>query len=272
MRAISSKGKCAMYQTILYEVKNAVATITLNRPEVGNAFAKESYVEVRQALEAASEDSDVRVVVITGNGKHFSAGGDIRRFKNLITSGAFLQTENVMAAGQMAAKIKTCNKPVIAMVNGAAAGAGCSLALACDFRVVTPKSKLVMSFVKMGLSGDTGGMYYLEKLVGVGRATELIMTGTPVNGTRAYELGLANRLADEERLKEETYAFAQELAKAPTFALARQKQLLMETFYAELAEYTEREAAYMVECSHTHDFAEAVDAFLEKRQPNFLGK
>lgn len=261
-----------MYTTILYEIKDQIATLTLNRPEVGNAFSKESYTEVRQALEDASENPDVRVVVITGKGKHFSAGGDILRFQKLISSGVYLERENILAAGRMAARIKTCNKPVIAMVNGAAAGAGCSLALACDFRVLTPKSKLIMSFIKMGLSGDTGAMYYLERLVGVARATELMMTGAPVDGVRALELGLATRVAEEGALVTETYALAKELAAAPTFALARQKQLLMETFYHELAEYAEREAAYMADCSRTYDFAEAVNAFLEKRPPQFTGK
>ena len=261
----------AVYTTIMYEVKDSIATLTLNRPEVGNAFAQESYIEVRNALDAASEDPQVRVVVITGAGKHFSAGGDIRRFQRLIASGVFLQRENIMAAGRMAARIKTCNKPVIAMVNGAAAGAGCSLALACDFRVVTPKSKLVMSFIKMGLSGDTGGMYYLERLVGVARATELMMTGTAVDGTRAVELGLATRLAQEGCLAKETNRLARELAAAPTFALARQKQLIMETFYQDLAKYADREATYMADCSRTQDFAEAVTAFLEKRPPKFTG-
>ena len=261
----------AVYTTIMYEVKDSIATLTLNRPEVGNAFAQESYIEVRNALDAASEDPQVRVVVITGAGKHFSAGGDIRRFQRLIASGVFLQRENIMAAGRMAARIKTCNKPVIAMVNGAAAGAGCSLALACDFRVVTPKSKLVMSFIKLGLSGDTGGMYYLERLVGVARATELMMTGTAVDGTRAVELGLATRLAQEGCLAKETNRLARELAAAPTFALARQKQLIMETFYQDLAKYADREATYMADCSRTQDFAEAVTAFLEKRPPKFTG-
>lgn len=260
-----------MYKTILYEIENGIATLTLNRPEVGNAFVRESYLEIREVLTEASDDKNVRVVVLTGAGKHFSAGGDINRFKKLITSGEYLQKDNVMAAGMMAAGVKACNKPVIAMINNAAAGAGCSLALACDFRIVTPKSKLVMAFIKMGLSGDTCGLYYLERLVGVARATELMMTGAPVSGEQAVQLGLATRLVAEDRLREETYAFAKELAALPTFAIARQKQLAIETFYSDLREYAEREADYMVECSHTHDFAEAVDAFLEKRPPKFKG-
>ncbi|GHU79424.1 enoyl-CoA hydratase [Clostridia bacterium] len=261
-----------MYELILYEVKDSIATITLNRPEAGNAFAKDSYREVREAFAAASEDENARAVVITGAGKHFSAGGDINRFKGLITSGEFLQAENVRAAGQMAAAAKACGKPIIAMVNGAAAGAGCSLALACDFRVVAPKSKLVMSFIKMGLSGDTGGLYYLQRLVGVAKATELMMTGAPVAGEEALKLGMATLLAGEDDLREKTYAFAKQLAELPTFALARQKKLILETFYSDLEDYTAREAAYMVECSHTGDFAGAVDAFLEKRSPGFTGK
>ncbi|MDL2302305.1 enoyl-CoA hydratase/isomerase family protein [Lachnospiraceae bacterium OttesenSCG-928-D06] len=261
-----------VYETILYEVKDKIATITLNRPETGNAFAKESYVEVRAALEKASKDEGVQVVVLTGAGKHFSAGGDIKRFKRLIESGEFLQKENVAAAGRMARAVKECDKPVIAMINGAAAGAGCALALACDFRVLEAKSKMVMSFIKMGLSGDTGGLYYLERLVGVAKATELMMLGDVLNGEQALKLSLATMVAEEGTLAETTYDLAKRLAKAPTFAIARQKRLLYETFYADIETYAEKEAEFMVECSHSADFAEAVDAFLEKRAPAFTGK
>jgi len=261
-----------MYINISYENSGGVATITLNRPQAGNAFAKEMYGEVADAFEAASADPEVRVVVVTGAGRHFSAGGDINRFKMLIETGEYLQAENVAAAGKMAATAKLCKKPVIAMVNGAAAGAGCSLALACDFRIVTPKSKLVMSFVKMGLSGDTGGLYYLQKLVGTGKACELMMTGKQVSGEEAVQTGLATKLVEDGCLHEETYRFAKELAEMPTFAIGMQKQLLVETFYSDIAPYTERESNYMVACSHTDDFAEAVDAFLEKRPPAFTGK
>ena len=261
-----------MFECLLCDLRDGIATITLNRPETGNAFAKEAYGEVRAAFETLSGDSSVRAVVLTGAGKHFSTGGDIKRFKNLIASGEFIQAENVIAAGRMSAAVKKCSKPVVAMINGVAAGAGCALALACDFRIVTPKSKLVMAFVKMGLSGDTGGLYYLQRLAGAAVAAEMMMTGMPVSGERAVVLGLATRLVPEEdRLAEETYAFARELAELPSFAIARQKQLTYETFFRDLEEYTRREAAYMAECSRTSDFAEAVDAFLEKRPPHFKG-
>lgn len=261
-----------MYGTIEYQVDKHIATITLNRPEVGNAFSIDSYREVRAAVTAASRNDEVRCVVITGAGKHFSAGGDINRFKRLIESGEYLRPENVLAAGEMAMAVKTCKKPVIAMINGAAAGAGCSLALACDFRVVTAKSKLVMAFVKMGLSGDTGGLYYLQRLVGVAKATEMMMLGEPVGGEDALRLGLATVLAEEGALEAQTYALAGKLAKSAGIALACQKKLMVETFYADLAEYLKQEATYMVECSHTSDFAEAVNAFLEKRPPEFTGE
>ena len=261
-----------MYNTITFETGRNIATITLNRPEAGNAFILESYGEVRDAFNAAGADDEVRAVVLTGAGKHFSAGGDIGRFKRLIEAGEYLQKENIAAAGRMAASVRECPKPVVAMVNGAAAGAGCSLALACDFRVMTPKSKLVMSFIKMGLSGDTGGMYYLQKLVGVAKTTELMMTGDAVPGEEALRLGLATVLAGEDGLKEETYALAERLAASPTYAIACQKQLIHEAFYADLAAYSEKESALMAQCSRTGDFAEAVDAFLGKRPPRFCGK
>lgn len=260
------------FQYILLELDGAVATVKLNRPEVGNAFAPESYVEVRQALEDCGEDPDVRVIVLTGCGKHFSAGGDIRNFKKYIEAGTYIQRKNVLRAGQMTQAVRLCPKPVIAMVNGAAAGAGCALALACDFRVMTPKSKLGISFSNVGLSGDTGCMYFLERMLGAARAAEAMMLGEMIGGEQAFRLGLASRLAAEDALPEETYGLAHHLAGRPTQAIARQKQLNYEFFYRDLEQFNRREADFMYETSRTEDFKEAVYAFLEKRSPQFYGK
>ena len=261
-----------MYQYIIVEKKDNVATITLNRPESGNAFALESYLEVKQAFEEVGRDEEVRAVVLTGAGKHFSAGGDIHRFKMLIETKAYLNPENVVHAGAMSNAIMRCPKPVVAMINGAAMGAGCSLALACDFRVVTPKSKMGMAFINMGFSGDTGAIYLMTRLVGTAKSRELMMLGRPVSGEEAVNLGLASRLAEEGALKETTDALVQELLSKPTGAIARQKRLYYEFFYRDFLQFNLREADYMEECSRTADHAEAVNAFLEKRKPEFKGK
>jgi 2-(1,2-epoxy-1,2-dihydrophenyl)acetyl-CoA isomerase len=269
------KGESVMYNTyqeIIVNVEDKVATITFNRPQFGNAFAAGSYSEIPDALEKLGADGAVGAIVMTGAGKNFSAGGDINRFKELIESKVYLQTENVAKAGKMAIAVHKCPKPVIAMINGAAAGAGCSLALACDFRTVTPKSKLVMAFVNMGLSGDTNGMYNLAKLMGTGKAVEMLMTGAPVGGEEAVRTGLATKLFSDEELAAETYKFAKTLANKPLLAIKRQKELINEYFYGDIEAYTEKEAEYMVACSHSADFAEAVYAFLEKRAPVFTGK
>ena len=261
-----------MYTTILYEVKDNIAVITLNRPDVGNAMIPDSYREIRQAFETAGNDAEVRAILITGAGRFFSAGGDINRFKNLIESKEYLREENIMAAGQMALAAKLCPKPIVAMINGAAAGAGCCLALACDFRVMTAKSKLSMAFIKLGLSGDTGAMYHLEKLVGVAKAAELMMTGDIIAGEEAYRLGLTNVLAGDEQLAEEAFALARKLAQGATAGITKQKQLIKEFFYADFENYIKKEAQFMADSSRTDDFAIAVDAFLEKRQPEFTGR
>ncbi|MDR1132486.1 MAG: enoyl-CoA hydratase/isomerase family protein [Oscillospiraceae bacterium] len=260
------------YQEIIVKTEEKIATITFNRLQFGNAFALATYSEVIDAVEKLGGDDAVGAIVLTGAGKHFSAGGDINRFKELIETKTYLAPENVKTAGKMAMTVRRCPKPVIAMINGAAAGAGCSLALACDFRIVTPKSKLVMAFVNMGLSGDTGGMYYLQKLLGTGKTMEMLMTGAPVSGEEAVRIGLATLLADEDNLAATAYAFAKQLAVKPLVALRHQKALLNEFFYGDLESYTEKEVAYMVDCSHSADFAEAVYAFIEKRPAGFIGK
>lgn len=258
---------------VTYVLEDGIATITINRPEFSNALSKDLYGELKDYFEQCGEDDTVRAVVLTGAGKHFSAGGDIKRFKRLIETEEYLREDNVSQAGAMGAAIRRCPKPTIAMVNGTAAGAGCSIALACDFRVVSPSSRFVMAFIKMGLSGDTGGIFYLTKLVGVGKATEMLMLGTPVDGKEALRLGLASRMAEhDDALQAEAHRLAAKLAASPLQAIQRQKALINTFFYQELEAFTRQEVAYMVECSQTEDFKEAVYAFLEKRPPNFRGQ
>ena len=257
---------------IAFEKKGAVATITFNRPEYGNSFSENTYVEVPKALAIVESDPGIHALIITGAGKHFCAGGDINRFKRQIDSKKYLEKENIMRAGRMAAAISKCPKPTIAMINGAAAGAGCAVALACDFRVGAVGSKLIMAFIKMGLSGDTGCFYYLQSLVGAARAKQLMMLGDVITGEEAYSMGLLTLLADEGSLQEETDKLALRLAAGPAAAYARQKAIAAEFFQKDMQEYLVKEALYMEECSRTEDFEEAVNSFLEKRTPVFKGR
>lgn len=261
-----------MYQYIKLHVENKIGTITINCPESANAIGPSIYAEIKDAMCGCVINDDVNVVVITGEGKHFSAGGNIREFKELIESETYIEEKSIQLAGNTAEAIRRCPKPVIAMINGAAAGAGCSLALACDFRVMEPDSKMSMAFINMGLPGDTGGIYYLYKLLGPARTEELIMLGRPVRGEEAYALGLATRLAENGKLYEETMKLASELAAKPQLAIRRQKEMVLDFFYKDIRAFTEAESRYMVECSRSEDFTEAVNAFLEKRKPVFTGR
>lgn len=264
-----------MSELVLKKKENGIATVTLNRPELGNAFANESYIEVRKAIEEFGMDDEVRVIILTGAGKNFSAGGDINGFKELQEKGIneAIAKRDVVIAGQMSDAVLRCPKPVIAMVNGAAAGAGCALALACDFRVMAPESRLIMAFINVGFSGDTGAIYLLERLVGMARTKELMALGTPVSAEQAYTIGLANRVSDSaETLEETTMKLAKQLINRPGKAIEMQKRLCYEFMYRDLTQFNIREADYMYACGLTKDHAEAVNAFLEKRKPVFTGK
>jgi len=261
------------YENVLFEVKNGIAAITLNREEMHNAMTVDMYSDILDAIKICDKDDDVRCVVITGVGKHFCAGGDLKRFKGYIEQGIYLYDGSIEAAGRMVAGIRRCGKPVIAMVNGTANGAGAGLALACDFRFMSPKSKLIMGFINLGVPGDTVSIYSTLHLAGLTKGMEIMMTGDPINGDEAYRLGLATRCVDEEQLKSETNAFAQRMARAATFAIRKQKEILMEYFYNDIDSFLVKEVKNMMESAYQrHDFQEAVYAYLDKRAPDFTGK
>lgn len=259
------------YTTILIDIKERIATITFNRPEAANAYTPATNQELREALEILGEDDEVGCIVITGKGKHFSAGGDIYRMKRQIEEKVYMPRAGILNDGMLGYAIRKCGKPIISMINGAAAGAGASIAAASDFRVMTERSKIIMSFVKMGLTGDTGSFYYLYKLVGAAKMTEMIMLGEVLRGKEASELGIAV-LAEEGELEKTAYELAEKLAAMPTYAIRRIKQNMLETIYADIPRLTYMEADAMYDSSRTHDFEEAVNAFIEKRDPVFQGK
>lgn len=259
-----------MYQYIQLVVEDHIGIITITCPETANAIHPSVYAEIKDAVCGCVIDDAVHVIILTGEGKHFSAGGNIREFKELIETETYIEERSIQLAGDTAEAIRRCPKPIIAMINGTAAGAGCSLALACDFRIMEPESKLVMAFINMALPGDTGGIYNMYKLLGPSKTAELIMLGKPVDGEEAARIGLA-KVVSSGSLWKETRAFARELSLKPQMAIRRQKEMISEFFYNDLREFTKMESKCMAECSESGDFIEAVNAFLEKRKPEFKG-
>lgn len=262
-----------MSDLVLIKKEKGIATLVINNPQSGNALDYDTYVALDTAIAECEEESSVRVLVITGAGKHFCTGGNVRDFWGRIESETFITSEEAEMAAAIGKKLRNCKKPTIAMVNHAAAGAGFSLACACDFRIVEPSTQFVMAFINMALPGDTDGLYFLGKLVGISRATEIMMTGRPVGGEEAFKIGLATQIAEEGNLEQVTYKLAKKLAAGPALALARQKELINKYFYNDrLEEFGVDEALYTQECSRSEDFKEAVQSFLEKRRPVFQGK
>ncbi|MGI6499782.1 MAG: enoyl-CoA hydratase/isomerase family protein [Anaerostipes sp.] len=259
-----------MSELVLLEKNNGVAVIRLNNPKTGNSLDYDMYISLRDKLKECEDNKEIRAIVVTGEGKNFSTGGDIRGFLDRIEKKTFITQEEAEIAADTGFIIRKCKKPTIAMVNHAAAGAGCSIACACDFRIVTPSSNFIMAFINVGLPGDTDGLYFLTRLVGVGRASDIMMTGRAVGGEEAYQMGLATRVVDEDALEVETMKMARKLSKMPGRALECQKALFNNYFYgmSEKA-YAQDEAKYTVECSRSADFEEAVHAFIEKRRPVF---
>ena len=254
-----------MGENVLISVKNAIATLTLNRPAAHNSFNRRMFEDVIAAVKRCEADRDIKTVIITGAGKNFSAGGDIKEMAGF----DFLSYELARLTGQMALSVRQCSKPVIAMINGVAAGAGCGLALACDFRVMTEKSVLLTAFSNVALSGDTGCIYSLYHLVGLAKTMELMAFSEPVNGGEAHRLGLATRLVPAEGLFDETVAFAEKIMARPLGALAMQKKIYYETFFKDYEKYRHLEAEQLDKAGQTADHIEAVTAFLENRKPVF---
>lgn len=258
------------YSNILFTIEDRVATIVINRAEVANAIDHNTLVEIHDAFNFCSTSDEVGAVVLTGAGKNFSAGGNLKNFKKTLEEGGTITAKQVSYAAQAAWDICSCSKPTIAMINGAAAGMGASIAAACDFRVFAPASRFIMAFINVGLSGDTGCMFYLTKLIGIAKAKEIIMTGKTVGAEEAKQIGLATVVAEtDEQLSEATYKFARRLANGATFALGKQKEIFSKIYYPEWKEYTELECNNLEACASYPDFKEAVFAFAEKRKPEF---
>ncbi|MFN4084139.1 MAG: enoyl-CoA hydratase-related protein [Bacteroidia bacterium] len=257
------------YETILFEVKNNIATLTLNRPEVFNAFNEQLSFDVADALKQTSKDKSIRVLIITGAGKAFCSGQDLKSIagnQNRSLSESLYKRYNPMIKA-----IRNLNIPVICKLNGVAAGAGCSLALACDMIVASENASLIEVFINVGLVLDSGSSYFLPRLVGSAKAFELATMGSKVTATQAFEWGMVNRVVKPEELDAETDKIAQYYAAAPTKAIGLMKKMLNKSFNSSLDEMLEYEAYCQEIAGRSNDYKEGVSAFNEKRKPEFKG-
>ncbi|WP_391205386.1 enoyl-CoA hydratase-related protein [Psychrobacillus sp. L4] len=257
-----------MFETIRYDVKDGIAWLYLNRPEKLNAFIAQMNREVKDAIKAAAFDDQVRCIVITGEGRAFCSGQDLAEVDEHMDHGQVLRDHY----GPMIKQIRQCEKPIVAAVNGVAAGAGFSLALACDFRLVSERASFLNAFIHVGLIPDSGNLYYLTQLVGQSKAAELSILGEKVPAAEAVAMGLANRLIPLETWAEDVSAFAVSLAALPTKAIGLIKRSLKAATALSFEDYLEQEAQGQRIAGLTNDHREGVHAFMEKRKPVFSGQ
>ena len=258
-------------KSFLYDQRDGIGTITLNRPDRLNAITFEVYHELTDFLAQLRDERDVRVIVITGAGRAFCSGGDVR---DIIGE---LQGED--AEGLLRFTRLTCDlirnmralpKPIIASLNGTTAGAGACIALASDIRIAAAEAKIAFIFVKVGLAGtDMGATYLLPRVVGLAKATELLMTGDFIEAEEAARVGLYNRVVPRDQLESVTRQFAEKLANGPHSGIAKTKEMLNRELHMSFEAALEAEAVAQALCMQTPDFKEAHAAFIEKRKPHF---
>ena len=257
--------------TFLYEQSGGIATITLNRPERLNAITFEVYRELTNFFAALRDQKDVRVVIITGAGRAFCSGGDVR---DIIGALQGRDAEGLLDFTRLTCELihnmRALPKPIIASLNGTTAGAGACIALASDIRIATEEAKIAFIFVKVGLAGtDMGATYLLPRVVGLAKATELLMTGDFVTAAEAERIGLYNRVVPRDQLQTATREFAEKLAHGPALGLAKTKEMLNREMHMGFEGALEAEAVAQALCMQTPDFKEAHAAFLEKRPAKF---
>jgi len=260
-------------ETVLYREEEGVAWITLNRPDRLNAFAGSMRDDLRQAVERASAAPDVRVLVITGAGRGFCTGADVEVMSDLVARGDGETFEGYVRAGIAAVQaLRACRKPVIAAVNGVAAGAGASLAVACDVRLASDKASIGFTFNRIGVHPDWGASYYLPRLVGTGRAAELVLSARMVDAAEAERIGLFQRVLPAGEFEAGVRAFARELAEKPPLALSAAKHSLSVSPEHDLERMMEVEREAQMRLFRSADVREGITAFNEKRKAVFRGE
>jgi len=262
-----------MTEPVLVEIANAVATITLNRPDAMNSLDTTAKVALRDAVLTVATDDGVRCVVVTGTGRAFCVGQDLREHAAMLEddSGDIATTVREHYA-PICAALATMGKPVVAAVNGVAAGAGANLALACDIVLAAKSASFIEAFCKLGLIPDTGGTWVLPRLLGPARAMGLAMLGDKLPAEKAEEWGLIWKCVDDEALDSEVDAIAQKLASLPPLGLTAIKKMIRESWSHTLDQELNHQRDAMRRLGFSEDYREGVSAFLEKRQANFVGR
>lgn len=252
------------------EIIQNVLYLELNRPEVFNSFNKEMAFDLQNALNSGDKDENVRVIVIKGNGKAFCAGQDLS--EAIAHDGPTLEEIVRQHYNPIIQKIRMSSKPIIAAVNGVAAGAGANIALACDIVVAKKSASFIQAFSKIGLIPDSGGTFFLPRLIGQQKALALMLTGDKVTADEAEKLNMIFKSIDDEIFEQEIKVLAEKLALMPTQAFNLTKQAFNQSWSNNLDQQLNLEAVLQVAASETYDFKEGVDAFLNKRSPVFIGK
>ncbi|MEZ5017761.1 MAG: enoyl-CoA hydratase-related protein [Flavipsychrobacter sp.] len=259
-----------MSNTILYKIEDGVAYISLNRPDKFNSFNREMALAFQSKLDEAEKDETVRCIYVTGTGKGFCAGQDLS--EAIDPDGPELERIVEEHYNPIISRLRNIEKPIIAAVNGVAAGAGANIALACDIVLATQSASFIQAFSKIGLIPDSAGTFFLPKLIGMQRASALMMLADKVTADESVTMGMIYKSFADESFEEESKAIAKKLATMPTKGIGLTKRLLNESLYNTFEEQIEREKIVQVEAGSTYDFQEGVSAFLEKRKPEFKGK
>ena len=262
------------YRTIAVDTEDGISTITLNRPDSLNAFNEAMKAELLDVLKTIERDDAVRCLVITGAGRAFSSGQDLGDLKEMYAGSEPPDLGEMLRTGYnpLIRRIRGMDKPVIAAVNGVAAGAGCSFALACDLRIASQKASFIEAFIQVGLIPDCGGTFMLPRLVGIGKAMEMCFTGQKLSAEEALRIGLVNRVVAPEELTDATMELARKLANLPTKAIGLTKRLINQSHASDLSAQLEAEAFAQTTAARTADHLEGVRAFMEKRPAKYTGK
>jgi 2-(1,2-epoxy-1,2-dihydrophenyl)acetyl-CoA isomerase len=255
--------------SILFEIKNSVAIITLNRPEKFNSFNREMALLLQKMLDDCAADKNIRCIYLTGNGKAFSAGQDLGE----LTKDDAIGFDKILSEhyNPIVTRIRNIEKPVVCAVNGVAAGAGANIALCCDVVVASISASFIQAFSKIGLIPDSGGTFILPRLIGFQKASAIMMLGDKITANEAEKMGMIYKIFPDEIFAEESFKIANTLSLMPTKGLAFTKQALNESLSNSFEQQLKTEDRLQFAAAQTHDYGEGVKAFLEKRNPKFIG-